>query len=83
MDSTRRQSRQSQVMYSSANRALCISRTKTKPQPDVNLDFTHKMARAKAAMLAMEQQCRPSNPSVPEIVITPSLVPIIESDDEK
>tara|TARA_R110002060_G_scaffold65904_2_gene74848 strand:- start:289 stop:420 length:132 start_codon:yes stop_codon:yes gene_type:complete len=43
------------------------------------------MARAKAAMLAMEQQNRPtsSSSSIPEIVITPSLEPIVESDDEK
>ncbi|KAG4433650.1 hypothetical protein IFR05_010870 [Cadophora sp. M221] len=47
------------------------------------------MARAKAAMLAMEQQHKPASistspaTSIPEIVITPSLEPIVESDDEK
>ncbi|KAL2064296.1 hypothetical protein VTL71DRAFT_4790 [Oculimacula yallundae] len=83
MDSTRRQFRQSQTMQSNPNRALYISRTKVQAQPAVNFDFTDKMARAKAAMLAMEQQQRPSTPSIPEIIVTPSLEPIVESDDEK
>jgi len=85
MDS--RQFRQTSTSYSHSlpSRALYISRPKSQPQPEINFDFTDKMARAKAAMLAMEQQNRPtsSSSSIPEIVITPSLEPIVESDDEK
>ncbi|KAK0121828.1 hypothetical protein ONS95_010110 [Cadophora gregata] len=89
MDS--RQFHQASISSSYANsppsRALYISRPKSHPQPEINFDFIDKMARAKAAMLAMEQQSRPtsssSSASIPEIVITPSLERIVESDDKK
>lgn len=55
------------------------------PTSQVNrkVDFANKMARAKAAMLAKEQQHNPAIVSVPEIIITPSLDRIDESDEEK
>lgn len=85
MDSRQCHQTSTSKSYSLPSRALYISRPKTQPQPEINFDFTDKMARAKAAMLAMEQQSRPSSSSnsIPEIVITPSLERILESDDEK
>ncbi len=49
----------------------------------MKLDFSDRMALAKAAMLAKEHKYNPNAISVPEIIITPYLDPIMESDDEK
>ncbi|PBP27390.1 hypothetical protein BUE80_DR001527 [Diplocarpon rosae] len=66
--------------HSHPSRALSIS--PRKDQPSSNLGFSDRMARAKAAMLAREQQNKPAM-SIPEIIITPSLEPLMMSDDEK
>ncbi|KAI9047999.1 hypothetical protein LZ554_007797 [Drepanopeziza brunnea f. sp. 'monogermtubi'] len=82
MDSSRRQPRpQPQQPYSTPSRATCAFQAK--PQPDAKLDFSNRMARAKAAMLAREHKYHPSALSVPEIVVTPSLDTVVESDEEK
>ncbi|PBP26943.1 hypothetical protein BUE80_DR002091 [Diplocarpon rosae] len=66
--------------FSNPSRAPSIS--PRKDQPSSNLGFSDRMAQAKAAMLAREQQNKPAM-SIPEIVITPSLDPIMMSDNEK
>ncbi|OWP01007.1 hypothetical protein B2J93_303 [Marssonina coronariae] len=62
------------------SRALSVARRES--QPDNTLGFSDRMARAKAAMLAREQQHK-LTVSIPAIVITPSLNPSLQSDDAK
>ncbi|EKD17542.1 uncharacterized protein L3040_006660 [Drepanopeziza brunnea f. sp. 'multigermtubi'] len=69
-----------QQPYSSPSRATYASPANS--QPDAKLDFSNRMARAKAAMLAREHKYHPYM-FVPEIAVSPSLDTVLESDEEK